>query len=146
MTRKLLLASFSVDLPGEWERVDDPDSCEPLTLARKVGGLGALQFSVARYVKGTPGLPSAGDLLVMAEEFGVAHELGRPIDTTTLSSDLLLGAASFAAGGDFVRVWYVSDGWNFALATYVCENGEEDKEVVECERIVRSVSFAGASV
>ncbi len=53
-----------------------------------------------------------------------------------------MAAGSFLSGGDFVRVWYVSDGLSFARVTYVCEAGRETEELADCEQIIGSLAFA----
>jgi hypothetical protein len=134
---------FSVNPPGGW--VDVTYSLDvvtpPVTLARP-GGVGALQFSVAAYSGGERPDPSPDQLLGMLEGFGESRGLGAPqAAVATRAGRLRLAAASFRSEGDFVRVWSVSDGLNFALVTYVCEAGRESEELADCERIVRSLAF-----
>jgi hypothetical protein len=77
----------------------------------------------------------------MVEEFGAKRGLGKPDDLTTEDSELALAAASYHSEGDFIRVWYVSDGWSVGTITYVAALGDEGKELGECEAIVRSIRF-----
>jgi hypothetical protein len=134
--------SFSVVAPRGWEdvtgsiEVDDP----PATLARG-DGVGALQFSVALYAGGTVPDPTPADLLRMVASFGEARGLATPRDVAVESSPLRLAAGSFAWGEDFLRVWQIADGRNFAFVTYSCESGQEGGELHACERIVRSLQF-----
>jgi hypothetical protein len=77
----------------------------------------------------------------MVEEFGRAQGLGQPAAVATESGPPVLAAGSFAWGQDFLRVWQVSDGRNFAFVTYTCSAGTEEKELPVCEQIVRSILF-----
>jgi hypothetical protein len=77
--------------------------------------------------------------------FGEARGLAAIRDVIIESSPLHLAAGSFAWGDDFLRVWQVSNGRDFAFVTYTCESGQEIGELRDCERIVRSLQFRGGS-
>lgn len=134
---------FTVSTPKTWHditndvEVDDP----PFTLAKE-DGVGALQFSVALYSGGPVPNPSSQDLIDMVIEFGKSHCMGKGQDVTQDSGDVPLAAATFLPRGGTVRVWYTSDGKNFALITYTCESELVNDEIPECEAIVRSIRFA----
>jgi hypothetical protein len=134
--------SFAVDVPDDWEDVTDSVEVEdpPFTLNR-LDGVGALQFSVGLYSGGAKPDPSPDDLLRMLVDLAESRGLGPPMTVTTQSVPLRLAAGSFRSDGDFVRVWYVSDGWSVALVTYLCEWDLEASELVICEQIVRSLVF-----
>lgn len=135
--------AFAIVAPDGWEDITDSLEVEdpPITLARAAGP-GVLQFSTAVYCGGKRPDPSPDRLLEMLEEFGESRRLGTPVAVVTRAERLRLAAGSFSSGGDFVRVWYVSDGLSFALVTYLCEPGSEAEEVADCERIVESLTFA----
>jgi hypothetical protein len=139
---RIAVDSFSVDAPRGWEDVtasleaDDP----PFTLARG-DGVGALQFSIALCMKGPVPDPSTDDLLLMVSSFAEARGLGTPREVAVELGPVRLAAGSFTWGDDFLRVWQVSDGRNFAFVTYTCESGQEGRDLGECERIVRSLRF-----
>ncbi len=77
----------------------------------------------------------------MLAEFAQVNHLGVASDTVYEDGPLTLSAGSFRIDA-FFRVWYLSDGSSFALATYTCALENETKgEVTECEQIVRSVRF-----
>jgi hypothetical protein len=135
--------TFVITARNGWEDVTESLETEgaPVTLARS-DGVGALQFSIARYRSGVRPDPMPEQLLKMVREFGKAKGLGTPASVETEAGRLRLAAASFVAEGDFVRVWYASDGWSVALVTYVCEAGSEGEELAECEEIVRSLDFS----
>jgi hypothetical protein len=139
---RISFGTFSVVARRGWEdftdshEVDDP----PRTLARG-DGVGALQFSVALYAKGPIPDPLPVDLLKMVAAFGEARGLSAPRDVVVESTPWHLAAGSFAWDTDFLRVWHLSDGRNFAFVTYTCESGQEGAELRDCERIVRSLRF-----
>jgi len=139
---RIMFDSFSVVALPCWEdisgSVESDERC--FTLARG-DGIGALQFSVARYTEGLVPDPSPHDLSEMVAAFAEARGLGAPREVIVESVPLRLAAGSFALGEDFLRVWQVSDGRNFAFVTYTCESGQQHRELGECERIVRSLLF-----
>jgi len=113
----------------------------PLTLA-KDDGVGALQITEAQFVSGAAPNADPPTLLSMLREFGESAALGQATDMNVEAGPPIVAAASFA-GDAYVRVWYLSDGENIALATYTCplENAARSGEVAECEAIVRTVRF-----
>jgi hypothetical protein len=144
MTAQLLqLGDIMVNAPSSWRDVTEliETSNAPYTLGRESGGMGALQFSTALHESGLPPSTSAAALLRMVEDFGKARGLGPSFNGFADAGPPLIGAASFHSGEDFVRVWYVSDGTNFAMVTYVCTWGDEPHELHDCEAIVKSVRF-----
>jgi hypothetical protein len=136
--------TFAVQVPRGW--VDVTESVEgddpPYTVAHRQG-VGALQFSVALYESGPIPNPTPAVLLGMVREFGRIRGLGEPSAVVTEPGPPRLAAGSFAWGDDFVRVWQVSDGRNFAFVTYTCAAEDAGPELEACERIVRSIVFAG---
>jgi hypothetical protein len=67
--------------------------------------------------------------------------LGVPSGVVAEPGPPRLAAGSFAWGGDFLRVWQVSDGRNFAFVTYACAADLQGSELAACERVVRSIVF-----
>ena len=135
--------TFSVKSPRGWADVtahveaDDP----PFTLERS-DGVGALQFSVAIYKRGKKPKPTPRVLLEMVKKFARSRHFSAPSDIVTEAGPPTLAAASFVWGNDFVRVWQVFDGGNFAFVTYLCVAGNEELELPACKRIVRSIRFS----
>lgn len=142
-TRVLRFGGVEVKAPTTWQDVTDeldlPDP--PFTLASVPAGVGALQFSVALHSGGSAPDPSPDDLMLMVEESAERHDLTQPHDQVTDARRFRLAAVSYRAGDDFMRVWYVSDGVNFAKVTYTCEWGRQDDELPKCEAIVRTLRF-----
>jgi hypothetical protein len=135
--------NFSVDLPPGWGDITaevETDS-PPATVARD-DGVGALQFSIALYHSGPRPLGNVEELQELLNGFAETHGLTSPDDSVRESSPRGLVAASFLWGDDFVRVWYLSEGGNFAFVTYTCERSNlEARELREAESIVRSIQF-----
>jgi hypothetical protein len=136
-------ARFLLPPDSPWSDVTDELAGEgaPLTLARS-DGVGALQIAEAKYLFGSTSDANSGRLLSLLREFGESAVLGQPTDMHVEAGPPIVAAASFI-GDAFVRVWYLSDGANIALATYTCalENAAQSGEVAECEAIVRTVRF-----
>lgn len=141
---RIAFDTFAVQVPRGWGDItaeveaDDP----PYTLAHR-DGVGALQFSIALYESGPDPDPSPAVLLDMVREFGRKRRLGRPSAVVAEPGPPVLAAGSFAWSADFLRVWQVSDGRNFAFVTYTCAAEQAGPELAACERIVRSIVFGG---
>ena len=134
--------TFAVDVPRGWADITDTVEAgsPPYTLAHR-DGVGALQLSVALYQSGPVPDPTPAVLRRMVEEFGLKRGLGEPWAVVMEPGPPVLAAGSFAWGDDFVRVWQVSDGRNFAFVTYTCAAPDAGAELLACERIVRSIVF-----
>ncbi len=142
MSKTIQFGGIRLSVPEGWEdTTEEVESAEkPFTLTKR-DGVGALQFTIALYRRGPKPEFSSATLLHMVEDFGEKHGLGAPADQATDDGELSLAAATYRNEGEFIRVWYVSDGWNVATVTYVSAVGAEDLEIDECEDIVRSVRF-----
>lgn len=134
--------TFAVQVPGGWSDITDTVEADspPDTLAHR-DGVGALQFSAALYDSGPVPDPTPAVLRGMVEEFGRKRELGEPSAVIAEPGPPMLAAGSFAWGEDFLRVWQVSDGRNFAFVSYICTADHAGSELEVCERIVRSIVF-----
>ncbi|MEQ1784798.1 MAG: hypothetical protein ABMA14_25915 [Hyphomonadaceae bacterium] len=117
----------------------------PPTLAPG-GGVGALQFSVDHYAGGQLPKATPMDLEHMFYAFCERHRLA--IDPTAWTGDTTFGTGGSSAGAvRLIGVWYVSDGLNFAFATYTSEKPDDEaaqREVQQAELIAKSIRFAGA--
>jgi hypothetical protein len=136
-------ARFLLPPNSPWSEVtaELADDDAPLTLA-KSDGIGVLQIAEAKYDSGSLPESNAQTLDSMLRDFGESAALGQARDMHVEAGPPIVAAASFL-GDAFVRVWYLSDGTNIALATYTCalENAVGNREVPECETIVRAVRF-----
>jgi hypothetical protein len=140
ISHPLTFDGMTLDALQGWN--DTSEEGGPFTVT-KPDGVGALQFSPALYKSGPIPSPSASDLADMVQEFGTKHGLGDAFDETNTKGTLSIAAASYHNAEDFIRVWYASDGKNFALVTYVCRWGSEAEELADCEEMVRTIRFPG---
>ncbi|WP_146578368.1 hypothetical protein [Neorhodopirellula pilleata] len=129
-------------MPFYWDDVtaDLAGDEVPITLARP-DGVGALQFSIMLYRSGQTPNPSPDDLLTMISGFARDTDLGEVTQTETEFGPPVLAAGTCYTDGDYVRIWVVSDGMNFAFVTYTCASDHGTGEVRDCEQIVRSLVF-----
>src|SRR5882724_2533106 len=124
---------------AEWSDITEDES-GPFTLAKE-DGVGALQFSMGFYQSGTIPNPTSLDLLNMALDYGKSRNLSEAFDIKNIECGLLIGAASFRWGTNFIRVWYISDSYSFVFMTYVCDWNDQGSEITESEVIARQLSF-----
>jgi len=132
MGRKLLtLGALQLLADDEWyETTDQVEVPEPPFTLTRNEGCGALQFTIGMYRSGRVPNPSPATLLEMARECGAAEKLSKASNEVAESTGHLnIGAVSYDWDRDFVRVWYISDGMNFVMATYTCGRGEEQLEL-----------------
>jgi hypothetical protein len=147
-SKKIEFDGIQLTVPDSWYDITDEieTADKPYTLAEPERGVGALQFSPAVYQGGVVPNPSEGDLRNMLLRFRQQRGLGEAFDGSTFAKKPLVGAGmSFHSGEDFIRVWYVSDGRNLALITYVCAWGKQERELALCEEIVKSLRFLPTS-
>ena len=131
---------FSADLRGGW--VDTTDATSPFTLSKQPAGVGALQFSIARYTGGDVPTINTSDLVEMLHEFVKGNSQAAAEFVVQEFGELRLAAGSFSLDNQtFARAWYVSDGTNVAKVTYVSAKRDVGSELAEAERIVRSIRF-----
>jgi hypothetical protein len=142
-TQQINLGGLTLTIPADWYDASDEqeDEIAPFTLIKCEDGLGALQFSIAIATGGQPPNPKVSELLEMAKDTATHLGLSESFDEVMEESRLLLGAASYRWDGHFLRIWFVSDHYNFAKISYVCEWGAESAELNDCEAIIRSTTF-----
>lgn len=140
MTKTARFHELLVTIPDEWSEAEEAEGDGPLTLIRE-DGVGALQFSAAVYEAGEEPRITRNDLRQMLETFAEQHSFTSGRDRTEEDGPSIIVAATYEDGPDCIRIWFISDTLNAALATYVCDCREWNKEVEECEKIVRSVRF-----
>lgn len=146
--RQITLGPVQLTVPEDWADITDEleGDDNPYTVADPQDGVGALQLSLGLFQGGKMPNPSERELRDMVLRFGEEQGLGNALDDSTFTKGDLVGAGmSFHSGEDFIRAWYVSDGKNFALLTYTCTWGEQERETSLCEEIVQSLQFQPAS-
>jgi hypothetical protein len=79
----------------------------------------------------------------MLNDFAIGHQLSDKRNVRQEQSPLFRVSADFDKGNDFLRVYYLSDGSNVAVATYLCDRSSAslNVEIAEADLIVRSVTF-----
>jgi hypothetical protein len=136
---------LSIVLPNEWLDVtQDRPSSSPATLARP-DGIGALQFSTAKYRSGARPNVTREDLKELLVEFFVSRQLGQPANVREREGKMLSLSGDFDGLGEFIRTWYLTNGRDVVLATYVTQESKGERvlmELSEAETIVASISIA----
>lgn len=136
---------FTASMPEGWIDVtnDLPDG-SPTTLARP-DGIGALQFTLAKYQSGA--LPKVGvnDLQELLTQFAISRDLGNPSHMHRGHGLHPYVSGDFGVQGELVRVWYLSNSKDVALITYVTQQPEcpeVHEELRDATSIVESFDFA----
>jgi hypothetical protein len=138
---------LDIESSEDWfDTTDDLPPGAPPTLS-KADGVGALQFTIARFVGGKlPGIEMA-HLRAMFDDFMIRRGFAAPEQVTekvVVGNSLVYGDFGEEIDDDplFIRVWYVSNGRDAALVTYT--TGEDDDyrtELAEAQAIVESIRF-----
>jgi hypothetical protein len=134
-----------VRLLPNWASADNPGG--PATFYRTDSqDSGALQVSLmAEYTGGAPPNPTAQDLIELAQGHGERHDAGELVETGSGASRIgTFGTAVFRSA-EFPRIqfWYLSNGYDFVLATHVCSVEPEAAEVAEAQQIVGMLGLLG---
>jgi len=144
MNMRVSIAEVTVDLPEGWFDVTDelPDS-GPITLARSEG-VGAIQFSIAKYREGPQPAIDIAALQSLLLAFGDSRGLGSPANVSKGQGRNCFVSGDFGSTEEFVRVWYVSDGQDVALVTYVTQqpkNKATVEELRDAQVLIESLAF-----
>lgn len=133
---------FTIKFSEGWcDTTDEVEAADPPWTLTKPDGVGAFQLSIATYKGGRVPNPSSQVLFSMLRDFASSRNLGEPVEVVTEDGELRIAAGSFRFGDDFLRVWYVSDGYSFAKVTYTCSWGAQQSELPDCEQMVRTLRF-----
>jgi hypothetical protein len=145
MKNMTTFGGFTASMPEGWVDVtDDLPNESPATLA-KPDGIGALQFTLAKYQSGA--LPNVGikNLQELLIQFGRSRDLGNPREMNQGCGLHPYVVADFGVQGELVRVWYLSNGKDVALITYVTQQAESQgvkAELRNATSIVESFDFS----
>ena len=139
-------AGLQLRIPTGWGDITTelpPGS--PPTLARGAG-IGAVQFSVARYQRGTKPDIGYDELRSLFIDFCQTHTLGQiePSVLPTENPKILCVGGAATVSGEFVAVWYLSNGIDAALVTYTSLKPESQitrEEAAEARAMVQSTDF-----
>ncbi len=137
------LSSFSFDVPEEWcDITPENDPSYPFTMALD-GGIGVIQVSLAEWTGGPrPAIDGSG-LAEMFAKYCVTQGI-------ELQAEQFVGASPLGVGGrhassdELFAAWYLSDGQNVALVTYVSQFPNEpasEDELSVASRLISSASF-----
>lgn len=142
MNMRVEFAGVAIALPDGWFDVT-PDAGGPSTLARPEG-IGAVQLSVAKYKKGAAPAIDRPTLRGLLFDFGKSRGLGVPTNVTEGEGCCQFVAGDFNSDADLVHVWYVSNGSDVALVTYLTQqplNEDVPLEVRAAHEMVESLEF-----
>ena len=127
-----------IRLLPSWTSADNPGG--PATFIRHAShDSGALQVSLmAEYTEGELPHPTPQDLVELAECHGARQDAGELVETDSGACQLgSFGTAVFQSSEyPRIQLWYLSNGYDFVLATHVCSTEPEAAEVKEAQQIV----------
>lgn len=146
MIDRVELSGVTFRLPPGWTDVSDelpPGS--PPTLAR-ADGIGVIQFSVAKFVSGAAPAMHEADLRSLLSDFATVHELGSPrrVEAGLNASGNRFVHADFTLPEEELSVWYVTNGKETTLLTYITQmpnDARSASERADASRLVASIDF-----
>jgi hypothetical protein len=139
------LSSFSFDVPEDWGDITpEDDETHPFTMALD-DGVGVIQVSLAEWKGGPrPGIDGR-QLTEMFAKYCVSQ--GLEVKSEAFEGESPLGVGGlYRSSEELFAAWYVSDGQNVALVTYVSQlpnDPASEKELTIARRLVRSANFGG---
>ncbi len=148
MDNRYEFAGVYLTLPYGWVDVTDSlPAGTPPTLSDGKAGRGALQVSSAKYVGGTRPKVDRYMLQSFLRDFEDGQQFPAGASLHEFGSDFrnVFGVCvDHVRADDLIRVWYVSDGVDVALVTFII--GLSDlkllpQESYEADGIVRSIGF-----
>ena len=88
-------------------------------------------------------LAGAAEVLALAHEWGERRGLGKPLGESSEARDgLALASAVYNVRGDFVQLWFLTNGRALVQASYVCPWADREAERAPREAIMASLHFA----
>jgi hypothetical protein len=135
---------LQVTLPPSWRDYTDESPGGLTTFMRDHG---ILQLSVTLYKRGRIPNPSEADLMSFAQAMAVRQKHPQLVESHGGTCALgKLGTAVFRTD-DFPRfqVWFLSNGKDFILATYICDQEPDEAEVAEAQAIVENATLKSGS-
>lgn len=134
-------SNIFVSLPNTWLDISKQNPEGPSTYIRqeyKKSLLNYLQFSLANYVKGKIPNPTESDLIALSEKAGVKANFGKLVKNNSGNCKFgKFGTAIFSSEENpLSQVWYLSNGKDFILVSYLCSKEPHELELQEVENIV----------
>lgn len=144
MTQAVRFAGVEVMLAEGWFDItlDLPEG-SAFTLARS-DGVGALQFSTARFHSGERPDIGPAHLRSLLYEFFDTQGLGDPVNVSETEGPPILLCGDFNSNVELIRVWYATNGSDVVLATYTSNSPEHPQvsdELRQAGQIVQSTRF-----
>lgn len=136
---------FSCEIPLGWGEIEaestfsDPLESERRSFGRK-GGSGVLHLSILGVDPETPPRSSRDHVGALARTWGRARGLRAPMSIASqMRQDGALAWAEYKLAGDYVSVWYLTNGEATIHASYVCSWPERDEDRAAREAIIASL-------
>ncbi|MEO7331516.1 MAG: hypothetical protein ABI193_23280 [Minicystis sp.] len=143
-----IFEGFSLTLPEGWfDVLDDAtyaehDELPPFRFAAPQGP-GALLVSCADFHPDDRGHAETSVVLALAHEWGERRGLGQPLSQRSETrDDIALATAVYDVRGDFVELWFLTNGRALVQASYVCPWADREDERAPREAIMASLRFA----
>lgn len=136
-------AGVRFELSEEWcDVTGDLDPGAPSTLARE-DGVGAIQFSVAKYKSGEKPSITETVLKDMLLDLFKSNQLA-DVEPAILQGSRCFGVSATSAQTDeVIRAWYLSNGTDIALVTYTGTGDPAcQAELAEAEKLAKTLEFA----
>lgn len=140
---------FSVVLPDGWSdpggdaTFAESDEDPPVRFAAERGGAGMVLVTVPLLDPDELPGADAADVAALAQDWGVRRGLSAPITSATESRrDGTIATAVYALRGQFVQLWFLSNGASLVHASYVCTWDAREEERAPREALVASIRFA----
>lgn len=137
---------FSVRLPAGWSDVLDdmtytnPDQVPPIAFAAD-SGPGTLYISHVLFRQDEQPGAKATDAAELVQQWASRRNLA-PLATGLDSSPRGgMATATFKLSGDFIQIWYLTNGESVLHASYVCDWDEQQIETEARGSIVASLRF-----
>jgi hypothetical protein len=135
---------LQITLLPDWEQFENPDG--PVSFIRGSSETsGVLQVSLyAEYKSGKIPNPTQQVLVEFAQDLGERHDFGILECTEHGTCELgIFGTAIFhSEESPRAQIWYLSNGKDFVLATYICSVKPEHVEEQEAQHIVHMIDLS----
>ncbi|MFO0759454.1 MAG: hypothetical protein U0359_23385 [Byssovorax sp.] len=138
---------FSLVLPEGWTDVLDEstyvehEELPPFRFAA-AHGKGALLVSAADFHPDDHGGADPDEVLALAHEWGARRGLGKPLkEKSEAAGEHAIASVVYEVRGDFVELWFLTNGRALVEASYVCPWADREVERPEREAIMASLRF-----
>lgn len=142
---------LTIWLPDHWANVSHENPDGPLTMCwDDAAACGAFQLSTAEYKGGKEPRTSEPELVQFAVAFGERHGWGELISSCSGKCKMgSFGTAAFKPTEPippddpaFSQVWFITNGWDFVLATFIAMQPPEQQELDDAHRIAEGIDLS----